>query len=352
MIDELLLGYNCTTFAYGHTGTGKTYTMSGEMAEEFGLLSDNAGIIPRTLYTIFDQLKGRDSTVKCSFIELYNEALRDLLSDEEDTKLQLFESERNGTNGNVLVKGMQESYIGSPSAGLQLLQMGSRKRQVAATKCNDLSSRSHTIFTINVLTRTSNESVTSGKLNLVDLAGSENIQRSGAENKRAVEADQINQSLLTLGRVINALVDKSSHVPYRESKLTRLLQDSLGGRTKTCIIATVSPCQSSQEESVSTLDYAFRAKNIHNRPQMNSPVPKDTLLSELASEIENLKRNLIATRHRNGIYMTSDAHEEMIKENESRRIINEEQKQRIEALESGLQRKAEELLELLRQNRN
>jgi kinesin family protein 11 len=189
--------------------------MSGDMAEEFGLLSDNAGIIPRTLYTIFDKLKGRDSTVKCSFIELYNEVLRDLLSDEEDTKLQLFESERNGTNGNLLVKGIHESYIDSPSAGLQLLQMGSRKRQVAATKCNDLSSRSHTIFTINVLTRTSNESVTSGKLNLVDLAGSENIQRSGAKNKRAVEAGQINKSLLTLGRVINALVDKSSHVPYR-----------------------------------------------------------------------------------------------------------------------------------------
>ncbi|KAJ6009001.1 kinesin-domain-containing protein [Penicillium canescens] len=349
MVDELLLGYNCTTFAYGQTGTGKTYTMFGEMAEEFGLLSDNAGIIPRTLHTVFDRLKGRDSTVKCSFIELYNEDIRDLLSDDEETKLQVFESERNGTSGSLLVKGMQESFIGSPSAGIQLLEMGSRKRQVAATKCNDLSSRSHTIFTINVLTRTSEGSVTSGKLNLVDLAGSENIQRSGAENKRAVEAGQINKSLLTLGRVINALVDKSSHVPYRESKLTRLLQDSLGGRTKTCIIATVSPCQSNQEETISTLDYAFRAKNIHNRPQINIPVPKDTLLSELASEIENLKRNLIATRHRNGVYMTPDAHEEMTKENESQRIINHAQKQTIEAMEIGLQHKAEEVLALKRQ---
>ncbi|KAE8402932.1 kinesin-domain-containing protein [Aspergillus pseudonomiae] len=324
----LLLGYNCTTFAYRQTGTGKTYTMAGEMTEEFGLLSDNAGIIPRTLYTLFDKLKGRDSTVKCSFIEL----------------------ERNGVvNGNLLVKGMQESYIDSPSAGLQLLTMGSQKRQVAATKCNDLSSRSHTVFTIHVLTKTSEVSFTSGKLNLVDLAGSENIQRSGSEKKRAVEAGQINKSFLTLGRVINVLVDKSSHVPYRESKLTRLLQDSLGGRTKTCIIATVSPCLSNQEETISTLDYAFRAKNIHNRPQMNTPVPKDALLSELASEVENLKRNLIATRHRNGVYMTSDAHEEMTKENESQRIINQEQKQRIEALESNLNHKAEESLALKRQ---
>ncbi|KNG91057.1 hypothetical protein ANOM_000753 [Aspergillus nomiae NRRL 13137] len=123
----------------------------------------------------------------------------------------------------------------------------------------------------------------------------------------------------------------------------------MGGRTKTCIIATVSPCQSNQEETISTLDYAFRAKNIHNRPQMNTPVPKDTLLSELASQIENLKRNLIATRHRNGVYMTYDAHEEMTKENESQRIINQEQQQRIEVLQSNLHHKAEELLALKRQ---
>ncbi|KAL5336019.1 kinesin-domain-containing protein [Aspergillus crustosus] len=311
MVDEVLSGYNCTVFAYGQTGTGKTYTMFGKMEEELGLLSDNAGIIPRTLYTLFDKVKGSDSIFKCSFIVLYNEAVRDLLSDEEDTKLQLFENERNGANGILLVKGMQESCIDSPSAGIKLLQMGSRKRQVAATKCNDLSSRTHTILTINVLTRTSKESITSGKLNLVDLAGSENIQQSGAENKRAISAGQINKSLLMLGRAINAPVDKSLHVPYR------LLQDSLGGRTKTCIIATVSPCQLSQEETVSTLDYAFRSKNIHNRPQISTPVPKD-----------------------------------MIKEIESRRIINKEQKQRIETLESGLQRKAEELLAARRQLRD
>lgn len=185
------------------------------MAEDFGLMPDNAGIIPRTLHTLFDKIKGTDSTVKCSFIELYNESLRDLLSDEDDTKLQLFENEKNATNGSLSVKGMQESYINSASAGIELLQLASQKRQVAATKCNDFSSRSHTIFTINVLIRSGEESITSGKLNLVDLAGSENIQRSGAENKRAIEAGQINKSLLTLGRVINALVDKSSHIPYR-----------------------------------------------------------------------------------------------------------------------------------------
>src|SRR6202000_1978637 len=124
---------------------------------------------------------------------------------------------------------------------------------------------------ITVLTKRTTDSgedyVSAGKLNLVDLAGSENIQRSGAENKRAAEAGLINKSLLTLGRVINALVDKSMHIPYRESKLTRLLQDSLGGRTKTCIIATLSPAKINLEETMSTLDYAAGAKNIQNKPQ-------------------------------------------------------------------------------------
>lgn len=138
----------------------------------------------------------------------------------------------------------------------------------------------------------------------------------------------------------------------RESKLTRLLQDSLGGHTRTCIIATVSPCQSSQDETASTLDYAFRAKNIHNRPQINTPIPKNALLSELGSEIEVLKRNLRATRNRNGVYLTSETYEEMTKEIESRRIINEEQRQRIEALESGFQHKAEELFAVTRQLRS
>ncbi|KAJ5477880.1 hypothetical protein N7530_003389 [Penicillium desertorum] len=164
------------------------------------------------------------------------------------------------------------------------------------------------------------------------------------------------QNLPTDQDAVNHLVDGcllcENPIPYRESKLTRLLQDSLGGRTKTCIIATVSPCQSSQEETVSTLDYAFRAKNIHNRPQINAAVPKDALLSELATEIENLKRELIATRHRHGIYMTPDAHEEMVKEKEPRRIINKEQKERIEVLESVVQHKAEELVALTRQLQN
>jgi kinesin family protein 11 len=345
----MLAGYNCTVFAYGQTGTGKTYTMSGDMTDTLGILSDDAGIIPRTLYSLFQKLEGTESTVKCSFIELYNEELRDLLSYDDSTKLKIFENEKKGGHS-TMVQGMEETYIDSASSGIRLLQSGSHKRQVAATKCNDLSSRSHTIFTMTVFTNRTTDSgenyVTSGKLNLVDLAGSENIGRSGAENKRATEAGLINKSLLTLGRVINALVDKSSHIPYRESKLTRLLQDSLGGRTKTCIIATVSPVRNNLEETISTLDYAFRAKNIRNKPQINSTISKDKLLRDIGMEIQKLKSELIATRHRNGVYMTPDAHDELTMESESRRIVNEEQRAKIESMEGSLRHKVQELLSI------
>lgn len=325
--------------------------MSGDMTDTLGILSENAGIIPRVLYSLFTKLEDREYTVKCSFIELYNEELRDLLSPDDKANLKIYENEsKRGHNSTTLVQGMEEHFIHSASAGIKLLRGGSYKRQVAATKCNDLSSRSHTIFTVTTsvkrTTEAGEEYISTGKLNLVDLAGSENIQRSGADNKRAAEAGLINKSLLTLGRVINALVDKSSHIPYRESKLTRLLQDSLGGQTKTCIIATVSPARSNLEETISTLDYAFRAKNIRNKPQINSTLPKKTLLREYTMEIEQLKSDLIATRHRNGVYLSAEAYEEMKIESESRRIINEEQRAKIESKEASLKHKTEELFAL------
>ena len=348
----MLKGFNCTIFAYGQTGTGKTYTMSGDMTDTLGLLSDAAGIIPRVLHSLFRKLENDESecSVKCSFIELYNEELKDLLAVDENTKLKLFEDSQKKGHSATIVQGMEESHIKSAHEGIRLLQEGSHKRQVAATKCNDLSSRSHTVFTITAYikrtTDTGEDFLCSGKLNLVDLAGSENIQRSGAENKRAAEAGLINKSLLTLGRVINALVDRSSHIPYRESKLTRLLQDSLGGRTKTCIIATISPAKSNLEETISTLDYAFRAKNIRNKPQMNQMIEKKTLLREFTAEIEKLKSELIATRQRNGVYLTNEIYEQIQVESESRRILSEEQKAKIETMEANLRNKVQELFNL------
>lgn len=193
--------------------------MSGDMKESHGSYSEAAGIIPRVLYNLFSHLEaeGGEYTVKCSFLELYNEELRDLLSIDDSVQVKIFDD--SSKKKAIVIQGMEETFIRSAEEGSKLLQHGSYKRQVAATKCNDLSSRSHTVFTITVHVKETSEDgeeiLRTGKLNLVDLAGSENVGRSGAENKRAREAGMINQSLLTLGRVINALVDKASHVPYR-----------------------------------------------------------------------------------------------------------------------------------------
>ncbi|CAI4054834.1 hypothetical protein SKDZ_02G0450 [Saccharomyces kudriavzevii ZP591] len=329
-IREMLHGYNCTIFAYGQTGTGKTYTMSGDInilgdvqSTDNLLLGEHAGIIPRVLVDLFKELSSlnKEYSVKVTFLELYNENLKDLLSDNEDddpavndSKRQIRIFDNNNNNSSIMVKGMQEIFINSAHEGLNLLMQGSLKRKVAATKCNDLSSRSHTVFTIttNIVEQDSKDHgqnknfVKIGKLNLVDLAGSENINRSGAENKRAQEAGLINKSLLTLGRVINALVDHSNHIPYRESKLTRLLQDSLGGMTKTCIIATISPAKISMEETASTLEYATRAKSIKNTPQVNQSLSKDTCLKDYIQEIEKLRNDLKNSRNKQGIFITQD----------------------------------------------
>jgi kinesin family protein 11 len=315
-------------------------------------LPDAAGIIPRVLHALFERLEAdeTESSVKCSFIELYNEELRDLFSTDDTAKLKIYEDNSKKGHSTTLVQGMEECHLNTAAHGIQLLRDGSHKRQVAATKCNDLSSRSHTVFTIMVYTKRMTEDgqeyLSAGKLNLVDLAGSENIQRSGAENKRAAEAGLINKSLLTLGRVINALVERGSHIPYRESKLTRLLQDSLGGRTKTCIIATLSPAKSNLEETISTLDYAFRAKNIRNKPQVNQAINKKTLLKEFTAEIEKLKSELIATRQRNGVYLTQENYEEITTISESRRILSEEQREKLENQEVKLRTKLEELFKV------
>ena len=204
-----------------------------------------------------------------------------------------------------------------------ILEKGSKKRQTAETMMNATSSRSHTVFTITVhikeVTKEGDEVLRTGKLNLVDLAGSENIGRSGARDQRAVEAGKINQSLLTLGRVITSLVEHAGHVPYRESKLTRLLQDSLGGRTKTSIIATVSPAAVNYEETVSTLDYANRAKNITNRPEINQRLNKAEMLKSYETELTKLKKDWKQVNDSNGVYIAKDnwlKHLSTISENE------------------------------------
>uniref|UniRef100_A0A8C4HTB7 Kinesin-like protein n=1 Tax=Dicentrarchus labrax TaxID=13489 RepID=A0A8C4HTB7_DICLA len=350
ILDEVIMGYNCTVFAYGQTGTGKTFTMEGERSpdEQFTWEEDPlAGIIPRTLHQIFEKLSenGTEFSVKVSLLEIYNEELFDLLSPTEDVteRLQLFDDPRNKRG--VVVKGLEEVTVHNKDEVYQILERGSAKRRTASTLMNAYSSRSHSVFSVTIhmkeITLDGEELVKIGKLNLVDLAGSENIGRSGAVDKRAREAGNINQSLLTLGRVITALVEKRPHVPYRESKLTRILQDSLGGRTKTSIIATVSPSSSNLEETLSTLEYASRAKNIMNKPEVNQKLTKRTLIKEYTEEIERLKRDLAATRDKNGVYLSAENYESMMSQITSREENIVEYTDRIAAMEEELKKVTE-----------
>ncbi|XP_063432848.1 kinesin-like protein KIF11 [Mytilus trossulus] len=314
IIEEVLLGYNCTIFAYGQTGTGKTYTMEGERSDDPSVSWQEdplAGIIPRAMFHIFERLQRQDVefSIRVSFLELYNEELFDLLGSTDDPlRLKIYED--SSRKGSVIINGLEEVVVRSKDEVFQIIERGSAKRQTAATLMNAHSSRSHTVFSVTIHIKENTvegeELLKIGKLNLVDLAGSENIGRSGAVDKRAREAGSINQSLLTLGRVITSLVERSPHIPYRESKLTRLLQDSLGGKTKTSIIATISPASCNLDETLSTLDYAHRAKNITNRPEVNQKLTKKALLKEYNEEIERLRRDLQASREKNGIYIAED----------------------------------------------
>ncbi|KAK1562399.1 hypothetical protein Q3G72_011209 [Acer saccharum] len=322
IVNEVLEGFNCTIFAYGQTGTGKTYTMEGECKKAKsgpnGELPLEAGVIPRAVQQIFDTLEGQNAeySVKVTFLELYNEEITDLLAPEEISRVSLEEKQKKQLplmedgKGGVLVRGLEEEIVTSASEIFTLLERGSAKRRTAETFLNKQSSRSHSLFSITIHIKESTpegeELIKCGKLNLVDLAGSENISRSGAREGRAREAGEINKSLLTLGRVINALVEHLGHIPYRDSKLTRLLRDSLGGRTKTCIIATVSPAVHCLEETLSTLDYAHRAKNIKNKPEVNQKMMKTTLIKDLYGEIERLKAEVYAAREKNGVYIPKE----------------------------------------------
>ncbi|XP_050227654.1 kinesin-like protein KIN-5C [Mercurialis annua] len=322
IVNEVLEGFNCTIFAYGQTGTGKTYTMEGECKRSKsgpnGELPSEAGVIPRAVKQIFDTLEGQNAeySVKVTFLELYNEEITDLLAPDEISKVNMEEKQKKQLplmedgKGGVLVRGLEEEIVTSANEIFTLLERGSAKRRTAETLLNKQSSRSHSLFTITIhikeATPEGEELIKCGKLNLVDLAGSENISRSGAREGRAREAGEINKSLLTLGRVINALVEHLGHIPYRDSKLTRLLRDSLGGRTKTCIIATVSPAVHCIEETLSTLDYAYRAKNIKNKPEVNQKMMKSTLIKDLYGEIDRLKSEVYAAREKNGVYIPKE----------------------------------------------
>ena len=290
LVDSVLEGFNGTVFAYGQTGCGKSFTMMGIPDPPTQL-----GVIPRAFKHIFDRAFSTSSVkylLSASYLEIYNEEVRDLLGKDVKQKLDLKEHPLKG----VYVQGLSKHKVRSIPDLEHILELGSKNRSVGATLMNTDSSRSHSIFTINIESsqkmENGKENIRAGMLNLVDLAGSERQSKTGATGDRLKEATKINLSLSALGNVISALVDgKSKHIPYRDSKLTRLLQSSLGGNTKTLMVACISPADNNYDETLSTLRYANRAKNIKNKPKINED-PKDALLREYKEEIEKLKAML------------------------------------------------------------
>ncbi|XP_015610589.1 kinesin-like protein KIF3A isoform X1 [Cephus cinctus] len=291
IVDKVLQGYNGTILAYGQTGTGKTYTMSGAKTSP-----QLRGIIPNTFAHIFGHIAKADENqkflVRATYLEIYNEEVRDLLGKDQNTRLEVKERPDIG----VFVKDLSGYVVNNADDLDRIMTLGNKNRVVGATAMNVSSSRSHAIFTITVessqLGEDGEQHVKMGKLHLVDLAGSERQSKTKASGVRLREATKINLSLSTLGNVISALVDgQSSHVPYRNSKLTRLLQDSLGGNSKTLMCANISPADMNYDETISTLRYANRAKNIKNRARINED-PKDALLRQFQVEIEQLRKQL------------------------------------------------------------
>ncbi|KAL9238163.1 hypothetical protein vseg_012628 [Gypsophila vaccaria] len=308
MVENCLSGYNSCMFAYGQTGSGKTYTMLGEMEDVEFTPSPHRGMTPRIFEFLFARIRAEEESrrdeelkysCKCSFLEIYNEQITDLL-DPSSTNLLLREDVKKG----VYVENLSEFEVHTVGDVLGLLIQGSSNRKVAATNMNRESSRSHCVFICIIESKWERDSVTNyrfARLNLVDLAGSERQKSSGAEGERLKEAANINKSLSTLGHVIMLLVDiahgKPRHIPYRDSRLTFLLQDSLGGNSKTMIIANVSPSVCCAAETLNTLKFAQRAKLIQNNAVVNEDSSGDVTV--LQHQILLLKEELSALKRQN-----------------------------------------------------
>ncbi|GFR40655.1 hypothetical protein Agub_g1240 [Astrephomene gubernaculifera] len=335
LVDGLFRGYNATVFAYGQTGSGKTYTMGSEYKPG----GKCRGVIPDTINDIFtrvEAIKDRAVTVRVCFVEIHKEEVKDLLLPSSSGPRPAV-TIREMQNGGVALYGAVEKEVRSREEMAEVLEMGTLCRSTGSTNMNNRSSRSHAIFSITLeqrrqvqlpTTPTPNADATGtqggdedgeedeeasgeegealedflvAKMHLVDLAGSERAKRTKAEGARLREGIHINRGLLALGNVINAIVDNHKHVPYRDSKLTRLLQDSLGGNSRTVMIACVSPADSNFEETLNTLRYADRARHIRNKPVVNrDPVAAQlavlrNTIAQLKSENMSLKRALTAS---------------------------------------------------------
>lgn len=321
LVEGCFSGYNATVLAYGQTGSGKTHTMGTgfELSDSTGLtnghqLNDSSlGIVPRAMNHLFDGIERRkleareknliepEFKITARFLELYNEEIIDLLDEAQNNNSKQIKIHQE--NGNIQMVGVTNRMVNSISDAVDCLKMGALSRTTASTQMNTQSSRSHAIFTLSIQqTRLAPEAqdveTLTAKFHFVDLAGSERLKRTGATGERAKEGISINTGLLCLGNVISALADKSkkaSHVPYRDSKLTRLLQDSLGGNSQTLMIACISCSDKDFMETRNTLYYANRAKNIKNKVVVNHDTSSHTI-AVLRKEIQELKLQLSELR--------------------------------------------------------
>ncbi|XP_004296958.1 PREDICTED: kinesin-like protein KIN12B-like [Fragaria vesca subsp. vesca] len=321
LVENCMAGFNSSVFAYGQTGSGKTYTMWGPanaLLDE-NLSSDQQGLTPRVLERLFarineEQIKHADKQLKyqcqCSFLEIYNEQITDLL-DPNPKSLQIREDVKSG----VYVENLTEECVRNIKDVTQLLIKGLSNRRTGSTSINAESSRSHTVFTCVVESRYKSvadgiSSFKSSRINLVDLAGSERQKLTGAAGERLKEAGNINRSLSQLGNLINILAEisqtgKQRHIPYRDSRLTFLLQESLGGNAKLAMVCAVSPTQSCKSETFSTLRFAQRAKAIKNKAVVNEVMQDDVnhlheVIRQLRDELQRIKANGKNTVDTNG----------------------------------------------------
>ncbi|KAL3841390.1 hypothetical protein ACJMK2_019542 [Sinanodonta woodiana] len=373
LIEGCFEGYNATIFAYGQTGSGKTYTMGTGF--DINISEEEVGIIPRAVDHLFRGIEEcraaaiqrneppPDFKVNTQFMEIYNEEIIDLLDTTRDPESRGRKSHikiHEDAGGGIYVVGVTTKPVSSLNDTLQCLQIGSLSRATASTNMNSQSSRSHAIFTLHIKqTRVSTEEsfiddedgqdaepqqefeTLTAKFHFVDLAGSERLKRTGATGDRAKEGISINCGLLALGNVISALGDKAkrgSHVPYRDSKLTRLLQDSLGGNSRTLMIACISPSDRDFMETLNTLQYANRARNIRNKVIANQDKASKQL-AVLRTEILKLQEELMEYKtgkrivDEDGTEVISDVH------SENKMLMNENDKlrQRVKALNEALE---------------
>uniref|UniRef100_A0A8D0DBJ5 Kinesin family member 21A n=1 Tax=Sander lucioperca TaxID=283035 RepID=A0A8D0DBJ5_SANLU len=388
LIEGCFEGYNATVFAYGQTGSGKTYTMGTGF--DVNIEEEELGIIPRAVHHLFKGIEQRrqaaqeqgcpvpEFKINAQFLELYNEEVLDLFESTRDTKQKSHIKIHEDATGGIYTVGVTTRNVSSEAEMMQCLKLGALSRTTASTQMNVQSSRSHAIFTIHLCqvrvcasdnqesetdNRVSNgnsemdeyETLTA-KFHFVDLAGSERLKRTGATGDRAKEGISINCGLLALGNVISALGDRSkrsSHVPYRDSKLTRLLQDSLGGNSQTVMIACISPSDRDFMETLNTLKYANRARNIKNKVMVNQDKASQQI-SALRTEIARLQIELM--EYKTGKRLTGEdgveSFSDMFHENSMLQTENSNLRVRVKAMQETIDAQRARLTQLISDQAN